>query len=240
MKPVNGLEIYQGASAIDGAPIVGLLIGLQQKSTNRKTGGMLQTYIMRADVPPIQAKKTGADVSVCGDCPHRGRSCYVNIGHGPRSVYCAWKRGRYPRSGGAELLERIAASGQALRIGTYGDPGAIPGAGSFWRDLASAAPRHTGYSHRWRDCGASLRGIVMASVDTLEQAQQAQSEGWATFRVAPIGERERIKGEAYCPAAIESGKRTTCDACPIPCDGSVNGISGRLIQAHGASKKKVR
>jgi hypothetical protein len=233
----NGVEIYHGPSAIDQADIVCLLVGLQSPSVNLKTGGMLQTYILRADAPPIEARKAGTDRSICGDCPMRGAGCYVNLGHGPHSVWHAWKRGRYPKVSGQRALELI--SGRALRIGTYGDPAAIPGCGSFWRDFAAAANRHTAYTHRWRDVGESLQGVCVASVDNAAELKHAWREGWSTFRVAPIGDRSRLPGEAYCPAAAESGKRVTCEACPIPCDGSVNGIRGRVIQAHGASARRI-
>jgi hypothetical protein len=87
----NGI-IYQGPSLLDGAPIV--VIANYSKS-NRKTGGVVQTYILRADMNPLEASKTGADFSICGDCKHKGtpttdktrktalkRTCYVILGQG--------------------------------------------------------------------------------------------------------------------------------------------------------------
>ena len=87
----NGVVLYEGPSQIDGAPIVMIAVGLLQGSTNTKTGAMVQTYILRQDMPPIEAVKTGADESICGGCTHRGdgtgkkRSCYVTLIHGPRT-----------------------------------------------------------------------------------------------------------------------------------------------------------
>jgi len=66
----NGV-IYRGPSLIDGAPIV--VVALWSKA-NRKTGGMLQTYVIRDDMDPLKASKTGADRAICGDCPHRGNA----------------------------------------------------------------------------------------------------------------------------------------------------------------------
>src|SRR5271154_1354735 len=100
LKP-NGVILYQGPSLIDGAPIVAIAIA--GKSSNRKTGNMVQTYILRSDLEPTAAIKQGLDVSICGDCRHRGdgtgkgRTCYVNVGQGPLGVYRAFKRGRYPK-----------------------------------------------------------------------------------------------------------------------------------------------
>ena len=46
--------IYEGPSLIDGGPIV--VVAIVSKR-NRKTGDMLQTYIQRADVPPVEAAR---------------------------------------------------------------------------------------------------------------------------------------------------------------------------------------
>ena len=61
--------IYRGPSLLDGAPIVVIAI---DSARNTKTGRMVQTYILRADMDPREANKTGADFSICGTCPHRG------------------------------------------------------------------------------------------------------------------------------------------------------------------------
>ena len=42
--------LYQGASLINGQPIVALA---QSDSTNRKTGNMIQTFILDASVDPL-------------------------------------------------------------------------------------------------------------------------------------------------------------------------------------------
>ena len=51
----NGVILYEGPSLLDGEPIVAILTGLRSSSCNRKTGAMLQTWIMRADVSPAEA-----------------------------------------------------------------------------------------------------------------------------------------------------------------------------------------
>lgn len=245
MKP-NGIEVYRGPSAIDGAPIVVIVTGLANRSTNRKTGGMVQSYILRADIEPTAAIRAGSDTAVCGTCPHRSKAsggagtCYVNVGQGPLAVFRAWQRGNYPTMTLDEALHLMR--GRAFRIGTYGDPGAVPDAGGFWARLTLLAESRTGYTHRWRDTGANLRGLCMASVDSEEEAIEAQSLDWATFRVAKYGDRARLRTEAYCPASEESGKRVTCETCPLKCDGTLGGawMFGRVIQAHGASKRRVQ
>ena len=83
---------------LDGAPIV---VIATTKSSNRKTGDMVQTWILRSDIKPTEASKAGADASICGDCKHRwslGGACYVNIGQGPGAIFRAYKRGNYPQA----------------------------------------------------------------------------------------------------------------------------------------------
>jgi hypothetical protein len=62
-KPASSI-LYEGPSMIDGKPIVVIAtVG----SANSKTGAMVQTWIMRQDVEPHHALKTGK--------PDRMRAC---------------------------------------------------------------------------------------------------------------------------------------------------------------------
>ncbi len=216
-NPSSGI-IYRGASLLDGAPIVVVATGLDGSSTNSKTGPMAQTYILRADVHPVGAVHSGADSSICGDCPLRpsiatGARCYVNKGFGPAAV---WRHlDAYPSLSPRAVGRIAAANGIPVRIGTYGDPGAVPA--QVWRALLDGQPRHTSYSHQWTR-RPSLRPFTMASVDSAEQAQQAQSQGWRTFRVIGAGE-SLLPNEIACPASAEQGHRTTCAKCNL-CDGA--------------------
>ena len=51
--------------------IIVLLSGLKTPSKNIKTGPMLQTVIIRSDIHPSEALKTGSDELICGSCIHR-------------------------------------------------------------------------------------------------------------------------------------------------------------------------
>ena len=248
MSKPNGVILYQGPSLIDGAPIVAIAVGLRSASTNRKTGAMLQTYIIRSDVEPTAAIKSGADASICGDCRHRGvkgkeRTCYVNVGQGPLGVYRAYKRGRYPVAiNFASMLFAPMAShptaiengtpcvgkGKIVRLGTYGDPAAVPS--HVWQSLIRHAKGHTGYTHQWRKT-PSLKGLCMASVDTVNEAREAQALGWRTFRVAmsDVGKQD---GESLCPASAEAGKKLTCAQC-LACGGADGRKGSIYIPAHG-------
>jgi hypothetical protein len=69
------IEAWRGPSPVDGAPIVLIITGLSalpsEQSDNRKTGPMVQTYILRQDMAPVAAMMAGMDRSICGDCPLR-------------------------------------------------------------------------------------------------------------------------------------------------------------------------
>ena len=132
MKNFLGFIAYEGPSEIDGAPIVVIVNRIDSDSENEKTGALVQTFIIRSDVAPTDALKTGDDASICGDCVHRpllakdnGQApCYVNVGRSVRSVYEAYKRGRYTYADNATIARALAR--KVVRLGTYGDPAAAP------------------------------------------------------------------------------------------------------------------
>ncbi len=230
----NGCVLYDGPSRIDGKRIVVVLTGLTYDSDNSKTGKMLQTWIFRADRKPTTARKEGADVSVCGDCPHRAGSCYVNLGQGPRAVYDCWRNGR-----GYEPYDpqthNVGVAGKMLRLGSYGDPSAVP-IESFL-PILTVAGGHTGYTHRWgKVSGLAYRDICMASVDTAEQADEAVSHGWRYFYATgePLPKQ---RGHVNCPASKEMGKKVQCNDCRL-CGGSQHKAPNVYIQIHGNKAQK--
>lgn len=232
---------FETTSLIDGSPLLVVLRGAhaarakRDEGANDKTGAMIQSYIMPRDIAPGEAARTGADESVCGDCPHRpilarvsgNPRCYVNLAHGPRVVFEAVKRGAYRLATLAEACDYVR--GLPTRFGSWGDPGAVDPA--IWIALAAHASERTGYTHRWRDTGAALKGICMASVDSEDERDAAHAAGWATFGVDEDGSWQRTKGEARCPASAEAGKQVTCRTCPIKCNGA--GLSV-VIMDHAA------
>lgn len=241
MPRTNGAVLWQGASLIDGAPIVAIVTGLANASSNRKTGAMLQTYILRADLEPTQAVRSGADASICGSCTHRGvqgpdgmekRTCYVNVGQGPLSVWRAWKRGVYADYSQLGRFRAVLGNDRKVRLGTYGDPAAVPV--ETWIALVLHSSGHTGYTHQWRAFPA-LRTLCMASVDSAAEAAEAQALGWRTFRVAMPRDSARdltTLHESICPASAEAGKKLTCAEC-LACGGADGRRGGIVIQAHG-------
>jgi hypothetical protein len=214
--------IYQGPSLYDGKPIV---VIATYSDRNTKTGGVVQTYILRADMNPLDASKAGEDASICGTCPLRGepttdparkqakgRKCYVNLGQGVLITYRSFLRGVYPDARTTDA-RRAIGRGRVVRVGTYGDPAAVPS--HVWDDLLADAASHTAYTHAsgWRP------DIAMQSADSLEQAQAHWQAGRRTFRVlVDLGDIVPAR-EVLCPASKEAGRRTTCDACRL-CGGN--------------------
>lgn len=206
--------IYRGPSLIDGSPIVVLAT---YSKRNKKTGAMVQTYILRDDMDPLTASKTGADSAICGTCPHRGtptsdpaakqakgRTCYVVLGQGVLSIWKAYQRGLYVHQSAADI-----GRGRMVRVGTYGDPAAVPG--EVWDALLSEAAGWTAYSHQ-----AGYRpDMAMQSADTLAQALAFWEAGARTFRVVQDVAEIDTAREVMCPASKEAGRRTTCQACKL-------------------------
>ena len=77
MKKFKGMILFEGGKY---NPIV---ILFKYDSDNEKTGNMGQIYIIRSDMLPSEALKTGNDYIICGDCIHSKQgTCYVNVGTG--------------------------------------------------------------------------------------------------------------------------------------------------------------
>lgn len=132
------------------------------------------------------------------------------------AIWRAYRNGSYRRIERSEVP--VLFTGRSVRFGSYGDPAFMP----EWvvREIAAVAKRWTGYTHQWRNpANAWLRGFVMASCDSLQDAQDAITAGWRHFRVSPYGDTAKLQNEISCPASQEAGKRTTCDQCGL-CNGS--------------------
>ena len=210
--------IYNGPSLLDGKPIV---VIATYSNRNKKTGHVVQTYILRSDLNPLEASKTGEDFSICGNCTMRGevttdpqrkqakgRRCYVNLGQGVLIVYKSYLRGVY-KEGDARDMGR----GRFVRVGTYGDPAAVPS--HVWDELLSESDTWTAYSHQsgWRP------DIAMQSADSHADAIAHWKAGRRTFRVIKDLDHLDKAKEALCPASKEAGRRVQCTACKL-CKGS--------------------
>lgn len=244
-KKPTGWIIWRGKSPYDGENIVCLAV----ESRNKKTGLSLQTWILRDDIDPLTASKTGNDQSVCGSCPLRGlpsndpnrktaekRGCYVTLAHAPLSVYKSYKAGKYPEIHGHEALAELGSRYKLVRLGGYGDPAMV----DHWiNESLISRTNHTAYSHQsGHDKSFFNPDIYMTSADSLEQAQGAWNIGQRTFRLVK-SLSEIIKGrEILCPASKEAGEKVTCLDCKL-CGGASVKAKSIAIVAHGAGASYV-
>ena len=226
----RGYIMWEGASVLDGAPIA---IIATMSTSNKKTGDMVQTWIIRTDINPVEASKVGADASVCGNCVHRHYSkgaCYVNIGQAPNAVYKGYTKGIYP----AFNLERHGHhfTARKIRLGAYGDPAAVP-----FEAVASIALLgigHTGYTHQasHKNFDPRFMSLCMVSADTPKQALKYQAQGAKTFRVAMVGDA-LFDSEIEC---LADAKGIQCIDCGL-CDGSTKNIA---ITVHGSRSSNFK
>ena len=207
-------EVWRGP-AMDGTPVVLLATGILRKSENSKTGPMIQTFILRQDMKPIEAVNTGADVAICGDCPFRpiiakqtgDASCYVTTWMLTR-LWESWRAGRVPVIGADELGIIANDLGMGIRHGAYGDPAHVPV--SIWAALGNN--RGTSYTHQWRVADIGLAQFAMASVQSVAEASEAHAAGWRTYRV----DKENLgagDGEIMCPEQTRGVQCKDCGLC---------------------------
>jgi len=246
----NSRIIWRGPSLIDGSPIVVVATGLQKNSANAKTGNLVQTWIIRADMSPMAARESGADIAICGECPSRTKyryinksgkeidqaPCYVDLQKALASIWKALQADRYATCSPDDLT--ALGTGRDIRIGSYGDPAAVPA--WVWWSLIAASTGNTGYTHQWshanpevRQNARLLQPFVHASVDRAIDGVRARASGWRTFRVvdSESAPRERIEGK--CPASREAGRKLDCASC-MSCGGTqADGKASRVIVAHG-------
>ena len=228
-KPV-GFLVYEGPSVLDpSVPIAVIVNRVLGNATNAKTGAMAQSFIIRTDMKPNEAVRSGQDHAICGACPYAGgKGCYVSIKM-VCSVYGAYTRGSYlkasPDTVGslcASLVEIGMLSG--FRAGSYGDPAAAPFGvwEAMMKPVREAGGKTSGYTHQWsekyayegRTADPAFRALLMASAHGPVDTLLANSEGWRAFTT--FGSAEELKDAdrmAMCPATKEAGHRLTCATC---------------------------
>lgn len=226
MKQQKGYVIYEGPSAIDNQPIV---VIATMKTTNIKTGQMIQVWILRSDINPVEASKTSQDISICGDCPARhslGGHCYVNIGQAPNSIYKSYKKGNYPHIEDFNIFQ-----GKEIRFGAYGDPVNIPL--SLVKIMARTAKKWTGYTHQWQNPKFdAYKQFFMASTDNEAQTTTSHNNDWRSFRVITTKTRT-LPNEMEC---LSDSKGLQCKECTL-CNGNKAGKS-IFITVHGSRSKR--
>jgi hypothetical protein len=236
----NGYIIYHGKN------YVCIATGLVNASRNEKTGAMVQVFIIRSDVHPVEAIKTGKDATICFNCPHRGTSCYVEVGKSVGQVYNTYKRGNYPfickdpqNMQGYDDIDYYLNNGvwevfsnSFVRFGAYGDPVRIPY--PIVEKIASVCKGYTGYTHQWNNPAfQAYNKYFMASADSLDDYANAKAKGWRTFRVTTDW-RQKDPNEIVC---LNSREGTQCIDC-LACGGTSSTEQKDIyIKVHGTKPK---
>jgi len=230
-RKITGFTVWEGLSPFTDTPIAAIIT---LKSSIEKTGNIPQVAIIDAgEIPPHILVEFNEDQSVCGTCPHAGgQGCYVQTYRAPFQIWKAYRAGKYPPLPLAWRTER------KIRLGSYGDPAAIP------LDILAALSARSasgvlGYTHAWRTCSPEYSRYCMASVDNPREREQAHKLGYRTFRIMPstVDYKDRLSGEAVCAYASAGVSCRHCGAC---C-GSGKGWQGDIvIKAHGARKNRLR
>jgi len=202
---------------------------ITEKTTNPKTGDMAQVWIIRNDMLPTEACKSGHDSAICGDCKHRpinGNTCYVCTWQAPQAIYKAMKRGNYQ--------DKEIAINKNVRLGAYGDPSFIPL--DDLQDIVLHAINHTGYTHQWKNIDTAYSNYLMASVDNIDEYNEAQKLGYRTFRVRKSGD-PLLPNEINC-LADSAGMQ--CNDC-LGCGGNMSKIKKDIsIVIHGSRKNNFK
>lgn len=226
---------------MDRSPIILLLSGLREPSGNRKTGNMLQAWILARRLDPVAAVRSGRDRAVCGDCMHRhhlqanpaaqaaavarlsrcgpGGLAQASTGAGIGRCYVEpWQAPRSVwaawRAGRTGTGLRHVPHDVPVRLGAYGDPAAVPA--RVWRELLQhCRAGHTAYTHQWHrralTGGAWWREHCMASVESPAQAMIATAMGWRYFRTT--GDLQVRENELHCPAVARGAQCARCKLC---------------------------
>jgi hypothetical protein len=217
--------IFEGPSILD--PSQNIVAIASDNTSNKKTGAMVQVWILHQDIAPHHATKSGDDYAICGNCPHRhhtGGACYVLPFQAPLAVWTAYKNQTTPT---------VDLTGRQVRFGAYGDPAAVPF--EAWRPFLEICDLDgsTGYTHQIAHPKFDSRTAMFCqiSADTPNQALYAQQLGFHTFRVAGDASK-RMPGEIEC---LADAKGLTCHECKL-CDGNSKNI---VITAHGQRKAKT-
>ena len=156
-----------------------VITGFKKKSDNRKTGEMLQTYLLDKATLTSEPKVFGTK---CAECPMVSK-CYVN--QDKMSVRRTLKKlingeaCSYKFSTLEEVLPLLR--GQRVRLGTYGDPSALPL--HDLKKICEVSQGWTGYTHFWKEIASNYSLYLMASVEDLSGELLAHSLGYLTFRV---------------------------------------------------------
>jgi hypothetical protein len=203
-------------------------------TSNRKTGIIPTQYV------GLNKQETWASCEGCNLRPDADGGCYAwagNVVRGANSVRKATLKGR-PASLTA-VLKRTPRLSRAVRFGAIGDPSRLKRE-SLLADLKTARTngfKVLAYTHHWASepLTGSLKREMLASCETTQQVEQAQSEGWLVALAGPDSAPGMVTCPNYARPEIQCNR---CGLCDVPTLRKT-GYKGVVFPAHGNGKRKL-
>lgn len=230
MDNVNGYTIHEGTVNGHAFFVVATL-----KSSNDKTGNMVQTWFLLRDIKPTEAVKSGLDAStICRECPlASGNGCYVTVFQAPLNVWKTWHRGKYPELAPKDYHKVFG--GRSIRFGAYGNPSLLPI--SKVKAIAAVSKGWTGYFHDWKSMARAKRQAYgkyfMASTDDQCTLDMADGYGLRSFHVSFDQPENTIE-------CLSDSKNLTCEKCKL-CAGTYKKNKKSVwINPHGAKVNRIK
>ena len=224
----NGFLIYEGSKNGEKYAVIATL-----KTSNRKTGNMIQLWIILSDYSPVDGVKSGLDAStICTGCKFAsGNGCYVNVGQAPNSIWKAYKANKYPKLD--PFLYDNVFNGRKVRFGAYGNPSLIPL--SIIKMITESCEGWTGYFHDWskmsKERALAYGKYFMASTETNDSVRRAKEKNLRFFHVSPTQPKDTIE-------CLSDSRGLSCDQCQL-CKGNRIGAKSIWINPHGSKKKRA-
>lgn len=231
MKIENGYTLHETVE--NGERVAIIATGIKRRTNNRKTGDMVQIWILLADQNPVAAVQSGLDANtICQGCPFaNGQGCYVNVGQAPLAIWKAYNAGKYPKLNPADY-EKVFAD-RKVRFGAYGNPTLIPIA--MVKAIASVSKGWTGYFHNWRELGQTkakaYNDYFMASTESETSFNLANTQGLRVFHA----NQKQPENTVEC---LSDSHGISCAECQL-CQGWNKKAKNVWINPHGSKVKKA-
>lgn len=203
-------------------------------TSNRKTGPIPTQYV------GATRSQTEASCDGCALAPWADGGCYAwtgNSSRGANSVRKAAARGKPADL--PTVLQRTPRGARAVRLGAIGDPARLKRE-QLLQDIATARAaglKVLGYTHHSAEepRTGSLKHNILASCETMEQADAANAAGWLVALAGP----DSAEGFITCPNYARPD--VTCNRCRL-CDVPTlrrTKARGIVFPAHGGGKKRL-
>lgn len=227
MKKHIGYILHEGI--VNNEPFVAIAT---LKTSNRKTGNMVQIWFVLKNIHPVDVVQSGLDAkTICQGCPFAsGNGCYVNIGQAPASVWKAYHKNRYLPLYPSQYASVFAD--RKIRFGAYGNPSLLPLA--IVKAIAKVAKGWTGYFHDWKTnrFASEYSKYFMVSTESESSYRLAKSLNYRVFHASPV----QPVGSMEC---LSDAKGLSCEKCLL-CSGlNKSRLADVWINPHGSKVAKA-